>query len=235
MKLQSNGIMTLDDWFKTSPPMGGEKQWRDGRSAKELARYITSALPNVPTEIEAVLSKLVSHDSAFAWDAEYITDFVSHNLGRGEGRNHDAIMVNDEIFVGIEGKADESLGSQYVGTALIEASDNKKHRINGMIEMLYGDSTEKHADIRYQLVTAACATLLEAEMCGLHKAMLMVIVFKKPGCYSDEKVAANERDIKFFLSHSNAIENADYWIIPTIYGRKNKIDFYFSEITIELQ
>ena len=51
MKLLDNGTITLDDWFRAFPPTGGSKQWKDGRSAKELARYITSALPNVPSEI----------------------------------------------------------------------------------------------------------------------------------------------------------------------------------------
>ena len=145
------------------------------------------------------------------------------------------MMANHEIFIGIEGKADESFGSQYVGTALEDAGINKKHRINGMIKMLYGDAPEKHADIRYQLVTAACATLLEAKMRGLHKAMLMVIIFKKPGCYSNKKIADNKKDMKLFLSHSNAIENTGCWTVPTVYGRENNIVLYFSEITIELQ
>ena len=65
--------------------MGGKKQWRDGRSAKELARYIMSAYPDVPMEIEVGLSNLVSPDSAFTWAAEYVTDLTSHNLGRGKG------------------------------------------------------------------------------------------------------------------------------------------------------
>jgi len=234
MRLLDNGIATLDDWFRVSPPMGGEKQWKDGRSAKELARYITSALPNVPAEVEEKLSHFVSSDSAFEWAAEYVTDFASHDLGRGEGRNHDAMMVNDEIFVGIEGKADESLGSQYVGTALIGAGDNKKHRIEGMIHMLYGDSLDAHKDIRYQLVTAACATLLEAKMRGLRKAMLMVIVFKKNGCFSEEKVVNNDKDIQYFLSHSRAVQSDDYWVIPTLFGCKNGIELYFSKITIDL-
>ena len=30
MKLHDSGIATLNDWFRFSPPMGGEKQWKDG-------------------------------------------------------------------------------------------------------------------------------------------------------------------------------------------------------------
>lgn len=133
----------------------------------------------MPIELEEQLSPFVSSDSVFEWAAEYVTDFASHDLGRGEGRNHDAMMVNDRIFVGIEDKADESLGSQYVETALIGASDNKKHRIEGMIHMLYGDSPEVHKEIRYQLVTAACATLLEAKMRGLKKPCWWLLSSKR--------------------------------------------------------
>lgn len=234
MKLLRNNIFTMDDWKRISPPMGGDRQWKDGRSAKELARYITSALPNVPCEVEAVLSNFVSENSVFEWAAEYVTDFSTHELGRGEGRNHDAMMANDEIFVGIEGKADESLGSQYIGTALVGASNNKKHRINGMIKMLYGDSPENHKNVRYQLVTASSACLLEAKDRKLNKAMLMVIVFKKSGCYRDEKIAQNDADINYFLSHSKAYQKGNYWLIPTAFGNDFGIELFFSKITVEL-
>jgi len=93
-----------------------------------------------------------------------------------------------------------------------------------------GDEDENH----YQLVTAACATLLEAKMRGLKKAMLMVIVFKKNGCFSEEKVVNNDKDIQYFLSHSHAVQADDYWVIPTMFGCKNGIELYFSEITIDL-
>ena len=186
------------------------------------------------TKMEDILSHFVSENSAFEWAAEYVTDFSSHDLGRGEGRNHDAMMSNDEIFVGIEGKADESLGSQYIETALVGASSNKIHRINGMIKMLYGDSAENHKDVRYQLVTAASACLLEAKDRKLNKAMLMVIVFKKSGCYNDDRIAQNDADIAYFLAHSKARQKGNYWIVPTAYGNNCGIELYFSKITIEL-
>lgn len=57
----------------------------DGRSAKELARYITATLPNVPSEIKAVIADFTHRDSEFEWAAEYVTDFASCGLGRGNG------------------------------------------------------------------------------------------------------------------------------------------------------
>ena len=234
MFLKYNGITDIESWFKISPPMGGEKQWKDGRSAKELARYMTSTYPMVPKEIEDTLCYYVGKNAEFDWAAEYVTEFQPFGLGKGEGRNHDAFLFNSDIVVGIEGKADESLGSQLIGDALENASDNKKQRINGMIQMLFGDSPENHKGIRYQLVTASAATLLEATKKNVKKAILMVIVFKKNGCYSEEKIAANNTDIQNFLIDISAIKKEEYYIIPTSYGKENNIDLYFKHIEIEL-
>ena len=234
MLLKNNGITDIESWFKISPPMGGEKQWKDGRSAKELARYMTAAYPYVPKEIEDTLCCFVHKNAEFEWAAEYVTEFQPFGLGRGEGRNHDAFMFNSDIVVGIEGKADESLGSQFIGDALENASDNKKQRINGMIQMIFGDVPENHKDIRYQLVTASAATLLEATKKNVNKAMLIVIVFKKDGCYSKEKVAANNADIQRFLTDIFATQRGEYYILPTAYGKENNIDLFFKHIEINL-
>ena len=69
-------------------------------------------------------------------------------------------MRDGDVVVGIEGKADESLGSQLIGDAIVNASGNKMHRIRGMIKMLFADAPENHKAIRYQLITATAATFL---------------------------------------------------------------------------
>ena len=72
MKLNKhlNGIYDVESWFKISPPKKGAKQWADGRSAKELAKYMTANLPIVPKEIEDALKGVGSTDAIFDWDAE---------------------------------------------------------------------------------------------------------------------------------------------------------------------
>lgn len=229
MILKNNGITDIDSWFKKSPPMGGLKQWKDGRSAKELARYVTKNFPVVPAEVEALLLNFTAADSEFEWDAEYVTSFENHGLGKGEGRNHDGMMVNEDIFVGIEGKADESLGN-LLGEELANASDNKMVRINGMIKMLFDDGAENHKNLRYQLITASTAVLLEAKERNLSKALLLILVFKKDGSYSDLKIERNNADILNFLTETKAISTNDYWKIPT----KTNIDLYFNKIEIVL-
>ena len=44
----------------------------------------------------------------------------------------------------------------------------------------------------------------------------------------------NDKDIQYFLSHSHAVQADDYWVISTMFGCKNGIELYFSEITINL-
>ena len=235
MILKNNGIFNVESWFQIAPPMGGERQWKDGRSAKELARYITTSYPYIPQEIERILSCFVDEHAQFDWAAEYVTEFQPFGLGIGEGRNHDAFMYNGDIVVGIEGKADEPFGSQLIGEALETASDNKKQRINGMIHMLFGDAPENHKHLRYQLVTASVATLLESKKRQVQKALLLVIVFKKDGCYREKNIAQNNADIQRFLTDISAKENGEYYTIPTVYGKENNIELYFKHIEISLR
>ena len=100
--------------------------------------------------------------------------------------------------------------------------------------MLFEDTPEHHANIRYQLVTASTATLLEAFTRKVKKACLLVIVFKRAGCYSDAKIAANEADVQKFLAEISAKRVEDYYVLPTPYGRENGIELYFKYLTIEL-
>ena len=234
MKFLPNRITDLDTWFKYAPPMGGEVQWEDGRSAKELAKYITGALPNLPSEVEELLSKFVAPDAAFAFDAEYVTSFSAHGLGRGNGRNHDAIIYNDDIFVGVEGKADESFGNERIGDAYQKGSSNKKKRIEGMVDIVFGDGVDNHSDTRYQLLTASAATLLEAKERGVKNAMFLILVFKKTGKYSQKRIDKNNADVEDFLKETKAVCNEGIWKVPTEFGRKNNITLLFKKIEISV-
>ena len=242
MKLKDNGITDLDLWKAKAPPMGGDKQWKPGRSAMELADYMTKKLPNMPEEIAEVLLNFTNKNAEFDWSAEYVTNLTPFGLGRGEGRNHDAFLWNSDVVVGIEGKADEPLGSQTVNTALKTQSANKLHRIQGMIEMIFGGKPEAHGNIRYQLITASVATLLEATKRNVKNAVLLVIVFKKPGYYiengvkktyyCEKNIQKNNEDIAVFLKETKAAEQNGMYLIPTSYGKEAGINLNFKKIEI---
>lgn len=234
MILKDNGIFDMSTWKTLAPPMGGDKQWREGRSAMELARYMTENYPTIPKEIEEFLSHFTDTTSEFSWCAEYVTNFQSHDLGKGEGRNHDAFLAHPNVIVGIEAKTDEPLGSQLIAEALKNASENKQNRINKMIQMIFGDTAENHSRIRYQLVTATAAMLLEAEEHHVQNAALLVIVFKKNGCFDENKIKRNHTDIDIFLEETSAVVRNDYFVIPTVFGQENGIDLFFKYIEISL-
>ena len=232
MKLKDNGIFDLTTWKAIAPPLGNDKQWKDGRSAKELARYMMANYPNMPKEIEEIVSNFDSNSSEFEWDAEYVTDFEKYGLGRGNGRNHDAFLFNDNIVIGIESKADEPFGSQTIGEALTTSSTNKLHRINTMIDMLFGDDPGNYKNLRYQLVTATTALLLEARERQVTNAMLIVITFKKQDCFDENKMQRNKSDLLNFISECRGEKSGNCYIISTQFGEKNDIKLFVSNIEI---
>ena len=51
-------IRSVDDWFLCAPPKEGEKHWKDGRSAKELAKrwFPCKDDPQIPNELLKLLN-----------------------------------------------------------------------------------------------------------------------------------------------------------------------------------
>ena len=231
MKLNRHpqNIVDPDSWKQVCPPKKGDIQWRDGRSAKELAKYMTKCLPAIPTEIEQALEKIASPISQFDWDAEYVTALP----GKGEGRNHDAILYNDDIVITIEAKADETLGN-LIDEEIQNASVNKLNRISKLLEYIFGGGFKEYHGLRYQLLTAAVGTLLEVEHQnkedGKHikTAVMLVLVFKTNGDVTEEKIASNHKDIENFLEATNAYDENGLKVIPNNTGTK----LYFKEIVL---
>lgn len=247
MKLDKNfvtvikEIATLTDWQILASPMGGDEQWRDGRSAKELARYITESLPQMPKELEQLLCCFSGMDSAFDWSAEYVTDFRKYGYGRGNGRTHDLILYNDDVFVGIEAKADESFGNKTIAEELENATDNKKLRIDKLVSLVFGDETKNHLTLRYQLLTACGGVLLEAEQRKLRNAVMLVLVFLKKGVgddgkpyYHEEKLMRNNSDWEEFLCQLQAVQTGNGCYKAAIPGAHKDIDLYLHKIEIPL-
>ena len=222
LKKHAQGIVNFQTWYACRPPKKGKIQWVEGRSAMELAKYITTALPQVPKEIEESLGKLLSSDAVFDWDAEYVTALPE----TGEGRNHDAILYNDDIVVTIEAKADETLGG-LVKEEIQKASVNKLRRISKLLDYLFRDGFKEYQDLRYQLMTASVGTLLEAEKKRLDTAVLLVVVFKTDKTDA-EKLAANHKDIDVFLKATNSYDENGFKVIPN----NTNVKLYFKEIII---
>ena len=219
----SKCIVNVESWKQVKPPKKGDLQWRDGRSAKELAKYMTNAFPIIPAEIENILQNFVSVYATFDWDAEYVTLLPK----KGEGRNHDAILYNDDILVTVEAKADETLG-KLIGEEMQKASINKLSRISMLLEYLFEDGFNQYHNLRYQLLTAAVGTILEAKRKNIDTAVMLVLVFKTNGDITEEKIASNHKDIENFFAATNAIDENGLKLFPNTAN----INLYFKEIIL---
>jgi len=223
LKPHKHRIVNTESWKQICPPKKGDAQWRDGRSAKELAKYITGSLPAVPTEIENALAALIPSDASFDWDAEYVTPLP----GTGEGRNHDAVFYNDQLLVTIEAKVDETLGN-LVEEELQNASVNKLQRVGSLLGMLFQGGFKDYRDLRYQLLTAATGTLIEADRLHLSTAVMIVLVFKSSSDVNQEKLDANHKDVADFLTATGAYDESGFKVIPN----HTNIKLYFKEIVV---
>jgi len=227
MKLNAhvNQIVDCDSWKQHRPPKKPDIQWKDGRSAKELARFVTTSLPDMPSEIEGKLVTFVDETAVFDWDAEYVTELP----GIGEGRNHDAVFFNEDIVVCIEAKADETLGN-LIQEEMRNASVNKLGRISDLLKMIFKGGFKEYGNLRYQLLTASTGAILEAKKRGVKTVILLVIVFKSEEHTTKEKIENNNADIQRFLNATAAVDCNGLKKIPN----NSDINLYFDKIEIEL-
>jgi len=221
----NRSIKTIEDWFSECPPKRKKIQWKDGRSAKEFARYMTLKLPDVPIELQNVLCKY-SIINQILVAPEYVTNFKSKGFGSGEGRNHDSLILLENAVIGIEAKADEILG-KYYSNIKISDTDNHKLRYQGLYSALLDGNID--GKLRYQLVTASVGTILEAIDRKKPNAILLIITFLKDGCYDERKVRTNLEDIEYFIAKFK--KRKDGSLLAKI-AVDNNISFYIEHIII---
>ena len=103
-----------------------EYHWRAGRSAMELARaWFTSPVPICPPEVKSLWeSHPVTAGVALTEGWEYVTPLPE----RGEGRNHDLLLVGCRdgcgVVVSVEAKVDERFGDR-IGAYWHRARESK--------------------------------------------------------------------------------------------------------------
>jgi hypothetical protein len=215
----SNGqaIRSVKDWFDLAPPKKGKKQWKDGRSAKELAKaWFRTGDPKVPEELEALfkshpLTEELMIERAIPERKTKLDDF------RGETRNSDLILIGNaegvRTLVGIEAKADEPFG-QIIREYLEEKTGTKSKvpdRIDLLARSIFGQPIdEKLGQLHYQLLHSLAGTLIEAKQQKASLALFVVHEFisKKT---NPEKVQQNKTDFERFVLAFRALEGVQIW------------------------
>lgn len=217
---QSVPITSFDEWASHAPPKGGDRQWADGRSAKELARAWCG--PGGPAVPEEVATALRSHpDLAGLRIVEMTPEArVRFDKRRGEPRNADLAGTAEHrdglAVVHVEGKADETFGQSVrdvraAAQAIREGnkSTGAPERVHDLLTSLLPPGTDADS-LRYQLLTAVAATLADARDRAATVAVLVIHEFVTDRT-RDDRHRDNANDLDSFVS---AISGGSFSRLP---------------------
>ena len=204
----NNRIESVEDWFRFAPPKEGRRQWKDGRSAKELANvwFPQPGSPQIPTDLIALLN---GHPALI--NIEILEGVPEHKIPldnfRGETRNADLVLVGkrgeSKVSINIEAKADEPY-DQTIAEKLRSVKNPRSkipYRIDMLCRALLEDTpalNPKLLDLRYQLLTGCAGALIEASRIGAEIAVFVIHLFISD-CVDYEKVQSNGADYLEFL------------------------------------
>jgi len=178
----------ITDWRAWTRPKK-DFQGRAGRSAMELARaWFVSPMPVCPREIADLLA---SHPRAAGLTlVEGIPEHVTSLPERGEGRNHDLLLLghsgSGSVVLSVEAKVDESFG-ETIGTYWNKGKRSAiptraPERIQALLSMAFGAAahpdTAPWQGLRYQLLTAVTGTAIEASRRQAATAIVVVHEFR---------------------------------------------------------
>lgn len=209
----SSSIRSIEDWRRFAPPKGRDRHWKDGRSAKELARAWCSVDgPCAPREFLELLSRLVSAEHLAAAEGWPEHQVPIDDLP-GEPPNIDLALVSDghlgRTVVCIEAKADEPFGEDILSllnTAVVRIARDERtgaiERLQRLAESLlpsWEAGLPHLADIRYQLLTATAAALALAELHHAKVAAVVVHEFAIEGFVDAHKQRRNAHDLDQFI------------------------------------
>jgi hypothetical protein len=204
-------ITSLESWERLAGPKS-PNQWKDGRSAKEVARaWLESGGENLPEEVSAAFSGHKSFGPVLSWQAEPEKKLAFDNFP-GEPPNIDLVVHAQDsqgpFLIAVEAKADEPFG-QTVADTLAAAVERrlKNNRSNGVtrIEQLSAAILGPHQSgdpplkgIRYQLLTAIGGLLCEAQRRDCDRAVMLVHEFVTDET-DDDMHARNAMDLNIFI------------------------------------
>jgi hypothetical protein len=198
-------IRSIDDWFDYAPPKMGARHWKDGRSAKELARYWVRKGYACPTEeIRLLLERAFNGEITFhEGKPECVIELDDFP---GENRNCDLVVLcrvgTQCLVVNVEAKADERFGDDTIGDYYDRTADSRSNvpaRIRQLSSALFGrvpDETIRR--LRYQLLHAAAATLIEAAANKAEFGLFLVHEFRCPKL-NEKKLIQNSTDWENFV------------------------------------
>jgi hypothetical protein len=167
MKIYSNSkdfkeIDSLDKWLKLCSPKGGLKQWKDGFSAKEMAKFWLDEKKS--KDFQKFVQKIFP-------DFDYIIpEYKSCFDNYKSPRKHDLFIAekNNKAIITIEGKVNEPFGNsfekEFIANIAEKANEPKSKKMDRMINLYlnYFQSNSDILKIKYQLLCWFAGSLTDA-------------------------------------------------------------------------
>lgn len=202
------------------PHLGkGELHWRDGYSAKELAKHWWR-YNSLPPDVKRVLATERLFSDAKLVDAIFERDTRIGDSGRCSQTDLLAILRLREgglAVMGVEAKVNEPFG-KLIGEEYWEGVGGRKMaRIERLCRML-GLDLERSAtlDLRYQLLHRTAAALYEAENYQTGKAIMLVETFSRDDAHWDDFAAfaraLNAKAERMRLSRASIPGTTELWV-----------------------
>jgi hypothetical protein len=242
LKLQKR-ISGMEDWTR---PKEEVKHWKAGRSAMEQAHsWFRSGALAFPAELGELLasSPLVAQARFIEGAPEFVTGLPQ----QGEGRNHDLWLRGEAgakgITVCVEAKADESF-DRPLHEALEEARTRNERtglpaRAAALLAILFGGNPQPDEmpwrDLRYQLITAAAGTVIQARLDHSGIALLLIQEFATRSTKT-ENIARNAADYEAFTSllFANASSGRLRGPVMLRSTQESEIAFMMGKVTVPL-
>ena len=228
-------IKNLDEWEEKGHPQK-EEHWADDHSAKEFARFILGIKNGKCEKIknESAFEEAIgecTNCTEFDFYAEYQTELIvgKYDYGKRGPRHHDGLMIGDDIVIGIEAKATESLDSYLGDKPIYDEIPSHIKRYHNMTKMITGRDALECENLRYQLLSGAAGTIIEASKQKKEKALFLIITLKTP-LVKDPMIARNERDINKFLGLLKKNDDGSY---STGLSEALGIKFYIKHLIVE--
>lgn len=209
-------INNLNDWGSIYTNNSSGKHWKDGRSAKELARAWINTK-------DKYLEKLLDSTGEFKGikfikaSPEYETKFDEY----GKGRNHDLLILakdlKGQVLISLEAKVDESFGEiiedKYLASLLNRINGKSTflpNRIEGLLANVFTRNVDKKAfDLRYQLLHGLAGTVAEAKKRDIDRAVFVINTFWEKNVEYSDAYKKNIEDLDCFVNYlsSNKIKS----------------------------
>jgi hypothetical protein len=199
-------ISSVEDWEKHAPPQEAT-QWKDGRSARELAKawFPVPGQMEIPAEFQVLLdsSPMTAGVSLEKAVPELETRF--DDCG-GKGHHSDLAVWGkvglNRVTICVEARTDEEFGP-LAGEYVVKRARDKPasrvpERFSLLCEGLMGYQSDVVNRLRYQLFTAVAGTLVEASKYDADIAVLVIHEFL--GKTKQELIYRNAEDLNSFVS-----------------------------------